>query len=318
MLCCVDESPLPNVDPLSDVFTRLRVHSTLYFRTALRGEWGIEVPRQPNVTRFHIVVDGPCVIATPGASSTRLQRGDLALVPHGARHFLRSRERVRTVALSDVLDASAYDGRTDLTYGRGDGPVTTLVCGHFEIDDEIGHPALRSLPPVVHVSAASGHDFTWLDAATRTIGAETATRPPGWEIVVDRVSEILLVQALRVQLDGDARLGAAAFADPRLARALAAIHADPAHAWDLAALARRAGMSRTAFAVHFRECMGLSPIAYVTRWRLQRARAELVHTDRIVARIAHDFGYASEAAFSRAFQRLYGQPPATYRRTHAT
>ena len=302
------------MDALSDVFRTLSVRSTIYFRTALTAPWGLEVPSRERVARFHVVIDGTCMIEVAGQRPVSLQRGDLALVPHGLGHVLRSDRDAAVVPLDRVLDEAAYDGTDDLRYGGG-GARSTLVCGHFSFDDEIPHPALETLPSMLHVSAAAGHDFTWLDGAARTLGRETAVRPPGWEVVVDRAAEILLVQALRACFaeTGD-RTATAAFLDERLSRALAAIHQRPGHVWSLEELARRAGMSRTAFAVRFRELMGMPPMAYVTRWRLQKARAALLESDDIVARIAERCGYASEAAFSRAFQRLYGHPPASYRR----
>jgi len=304
------------MDVLSDVFRTLRVRSTLYFRTALHAPWGLEVPVEPRVARFHLVIDGACLIDADPGGRVLLQRGDLALVPNGARHALLSDAGATIVPLERALDETAFDGTTDLCYG-GEGPRTTLVCGHFAFADELSHPALATLPPLLHVSAADGHDLRWLDAATRMIGGETADRPPGWEVIVDRVAEIVFVHALRVRLaNGEVPTPIAALADEHIARALSEIHAAPERPWSLEDLARSAGLSRTGFAVRFRELMGLPPMAYLTRWRLQRARRELVESSDPITDVAERACYASEAAFSRAFRRLYGTPPATYRRQH--
>jgi len=301
------------LDPLSDVLSTLEMRGTLYFRTALRAPWGLEVPAQPQVARFHVVVSGEVWLSV-GDRHVRMERGDLALVPHGASHLLRDQPDRPTMPVDEVIDATGFNGSTDLIYG-GDGPSTVLVCGHFLFDDELLHPVLESLPPVVHLRAADGHDYLWLDSATRSLRLETAERPPGWEAVIDHVTAILFIQALRSALtDRDAPRVVAAFADTHLARALGAIHERPAHPWTLQELARVAGMSRTVFAERFRSRMGIAPMAYVTRWRLQRARRDLLRSDDIVAVVAERAGYASEAAFSRAFQRLYKRPPARYRR----
>ena len=301
------------LDPLTDVLATLRMRGTLYFRTDFRAPWGVSVPERRLVARFHLLIRGEAWVEVD-ATRVRMQRGDLVLVPHGAFHTLRDQPDRPYESVDDVLDETAYDGTSDLRYG-GDGESTVLVCGHFGFDDELLHPVLETLPAVVHLRAAEGHDFTWLDGATRAIAVETATRAPGWEAVVDRVSAILFIQALRASLsEPSAAAVVAAFADPQIGRALVAVHEDPAYPWSLQDLARLARMSRTVFADRFRACMGLTPMAYVTRWRLQRARRHLLDSDDIVAAVAERAGYSSEAAFCRAFRRLYGKPPATYRR----
>ncbi len=305
------------MDPLTDILHTLRMKGSLYFRTHLTAPWGIAVPAREGVARFHVVIDGSCLLETDGGHQAELRRGDLALVSRGAAHTLQDDKSTRIVPLADVLDDSAYDGSDDLAYG-GDGAATTLVCGHFAFDDEVTHPVLDDFPPLLHVNAAQGHHFEWLDQATRALGRETARRPPGWEVVVARASEILFVQVLRSQIaSSGTQRAVAAFADEKLSRALQVIHGRPEHPWDLRMLARHAGMSRTAFAVQFRDHLGVTPMAYVTQWRLQKARLALVGSDDNVAAIATRHGYASEAAFSRAFQRQYGKPPARYRREYS-
>lgn len=305
-------------DPLTDVLSTLRMKGTLYFRTDLRGRWGLDVPEHTQAVRFHVVVDGFCYVKVPHTGDTvRMQRGDLVLIPHGARHLLLQSPEAQAVHIQSVLEETAYDGSNDLRYGNGD-EQTILVCGHFAFDDEALHPILHQLPSILPIRAREGHDFVWLDSATRSLGQETSQKTPGWEAVVNRVSEILFIQALRTQFGrSDAPPVVAAFADPRMNNALSAIHEDPSRGWSLEGLARRAGMSRTSFAIKFKELLGIAPMAYVSRWRLQYSRRLLLDTDHIVASIAEDCGYASEASFSRAFQRLYGKPPATYRREAA-
>ena len=304
------------MDPLSDVFRTLRVSSSLYFRTHLTAPWGLEVPARPRVARFHIVIDGRCTLEIEGEQPVELMRGDLAVVPRGATHTLRADDQSPVVPLAQALDEAAYNGRNDLRYG-GNGPATILVCGHFGFDDDVTHPVIDALPAAMAIRGSREHDFLWLDAATRTLGGETGNRPPGWQVVVARISEVLFIQILRSQMANSTDSSAiAAFGDKRLSRALQAIHETPEQSWDLETLAHRAGMSRTAFAVRFREHLGVPPMAYITQWRLQKARLALVESDEIIASVAAQHGYASEAAFSRAFQRLYGKPPATYRRDY--
>lgn len=304
-------------DALTDILTTLRMRGTLYFRTDFRAPWGVEVPANAAVARFHLLLRGEAWIEA-GGENRRMRRGDLALVPHGATHHLRDMADRPTVPLNRVLDSAAYDGTTDLRYG-GDGESAVLVCGHFAFDDELLHPVLEEMPPLIHLTASDGQDFSWLDGATRAVAFETATRPPGWSAVVDRISAIVFIQALRASIQQRGLGGSVfgAFADPHLRRALGAIHADPSAAWTVDTLARRAGMSRTVFAERFRQRIGMAPVAYLTRWRLQRARRVLLDSDDTVALVAAAAGYRSEAAFSRAFSRAYGVPPARYRRARS-
>ncbi len=303
------------MDPLSDVFRTLRVGSTLYFRANLGTPFGLEVGRLERVTRFHVVVSGQCWVRSASGTAYLLEKGDLALVPHGARHTLSSSKELPVTQLEQALQEANYQGEPDLFYG-GPGPGAVLVCGHFQVDDEASHPILEQLPELVHVQACDGFDFSWLDSATRSISHEASARNAGWEVVVDRVSEILLIQVLRAK-GHESSPAISAFTDDQLSQALRAVHADPGRDWSLDSLARTAAMSRTSFSIRFRQLMGMTPMAYVTRWRLQRARGSLLVTKDAVARIAEQSGYHSEAAFSRAFQRLYGLPPAAYRRQRA-
>lgn len=301
------------MDPLSDVFRTLRVGSTLYFRATLGTPFGLEVGQRADVTRFHVVISGSCWATVENNPPVLLERGDLVLVPHGSAHQLKSSPDVQLKALQRALDETRYSGGPEMRYG-GNGPEAVLVCGHFQIDDEASHPILERLPELIHVKASEGFDFAWLDAATRSISHEASAQKAGWEVVVDRVSEILFIQVLRAHRP-DSGSAILAFNDEQLMLALRAIHDAPESDFTLQSLAKAAGMSRTSFAVRFRDLMGLTPMAYVTRWRLQRARASLLLNQRSIAALAEEAGYHSEAAFSRAFQRLYGSPPAAYRRT---
>ncbi len=299
-------------DPLADVLATLRMQGTFYFRTDFRAPWGVMVPALPGTARFHIALAGETWVRV-GDALVNMMPGDLVLVPHGVAHALVDSPAQATIPLDEVLRRHPVSPVAALRFG-GNGAASELVCGHFHFEDELLHPVVESLPKVVHLSRADGHDFLWLDAATRALAIETENRAPGWSAIVDRVAAILFIQALRATAAENVSPVLEAFRDPGLAAALAAIHANPADGWTLEALARKAGMSRTSFTQRFRERLGSTPMAYVTRWRLQRARQLLVDSEQPVAAIAAFAGYGSEAAFSKAFARSYGQPPATYRR----
>ena len=147
---------------------------------------------------------------------------------------------------------------------------------------------------------------------------EARGRQAGASLAANHLAQLMLLQALRQYLasrDVDGVGWFFALADPRLSQALAAMHADPARRWTLQALAQEAGMSRAVFALRFREKVGETPIAYLTRWRMLLAAEQLLQGGRSLADTAASLGYESENAFNTAFKRLMGCSPRRYART---
>lgn len=218
-------------------------------------------------------------------------------------------------ALSEVLDLSGFDGEGPLVYGGG-GDRTHLVCGHFAFSAAVTHPFIDMLPPLLHLKREEGPDYSWVEQMLAFTEHEARTRPRGWQGVVERLSQILFVYVLRAHLEQEgAHVGALqALADPQLAAALECIHAAPATAWTLDTLAQKAGMSRTAFVRRFNATCGIAPMRYLSHWRMARARHLLLQTETSAGEVAALVGYASEAAFNRAFREHFDTPPARFRR----
>jgi AraC family transcriptional activator of mtrCDE len=181
---------------LSDILRVLKLKSSIYFRTRLTAPWGIAVPEQQGVARFHVLLPGRCWIGIPdGGEPQELNSGDLFIVPHGSAHTLRCEKTTPAQSLSDVMEMSEFDGET-LVYG-GSGRETNLVCGHFAFDQDIIHPMLASLPSRVHLRATEKTGFAWLDSALAFILDEASGDQLGAPAVIDRLSEILFIQILR-------------------------------------------------------------------------------------------------------------------------
>ncbi len=212
------------------------------------------------------------------------------------------------------MEASGFDGET-LVYG-GPGRETNLVCGHFEFDRYVIHPLLASLPSRVHMRATEKTGFAWLDGALAFILDEANSDLPGASAVIDRLSEILFIQILRTFVAQEQQHSGclSGLADRHVGAALRLIHRDPAHSWSVEKLADRVGLSRAAFTTKFSGLVDLSPGKYLTRWRMQLARKQLLETSRDIAAIGESVGYQSEAAFHKAFKRHLGQAPAAYRK----
>lgn len=312
------------LDLLSDILTRLSLQGTVYFRTSFTEPWGVKVPAFSNVARFHYVHRGECVARVDGEDGeTRLAQGDLVLVPHGRAHTLTCRHSGADEALplEDLLERTGFKGYGTLVYGGAEPALETqLICGHFAIAPGSRHILLDRLPAQLVIPGYGAEAGGWLEATLRVIGSEAGGARLGGDLIALKMSEAIFAQALRSFIEGakttDQAL--AGFADPQLTRALTAFHRAPADSWTVAGLAREAGMSRTGFAQVFAQKMGVTPMHYVTAWRMQIARDALGRRGLAIAEVAELTGYASESAFSRVFRNEVGVPPAAFRKGAAT
>lgn len=306
------------VDLLSDILTTLKLQGTLYFRTEFTSPWGVQVPAFENVARFHFVHRGRCYAQVDGvAGPVLLQQGDLIIITRGAAHILSDPLNTRVLAVDDVITRSNFAGEGALVYGQTGGDhETRLVCGHFAFDPDASHPLIDALPPFIHLQNDGGLALDWLKNSLAMIAAETGRGQMGGDLVALRLSEIILAQAIRSLINGvtGRNLVLAAFADPNIYRALQALHANPAAEWTVEELSRAAGLSRTIFAARFHDLMGITPLRYLTQWRMQLARRLLTETMAPIVEVAERSGYRSEAAFSRIFRKHFNEPPAGYRR----
>ncbi|MQY43222.1 helix-turn-helix domain-containing protein [Epibacterium sp. SM1969] len=307
------------IDTLSDIFSKLSVQGTLYFRTSFSGQWGVAVPAFENVARFHFAHRGDCVVHLPdNGRAIHLAQGDLMIIPHGARHDLISdrTQMKRALPLDQVLQDSGYKDEGLLLYGSDQGDrETQLICGHFSFAANTRHLLFDQLPDHIHIPNYGEAAGRWMEASLRMMGEEAGKSRFGGDLIALRLSEVILVQALRsfIEEHGQDHVGLAGFADPKLARALAAFHRQPANDWTVEGLAREAGLSRTGFAVQFAEKMGIPPMQYLTSWRMQIACIWLVRHRASISEVAARTGYSSESAFSRVFKKEMGQSPAAYR-----
>ena len=181
------------------------------------------------------------------------------------------------------------------------------------------HPLVDSLPPLIHLPARAGNGFGWVPPLLEAAEREARLDQPAGQAVARRLAEILFIQLLRSvsSQPGPASGLLGLIDDPQLGRALRSMHADPAGSWSLDALASEAGVSRSVFADRFRERIGMTPMRYLTEWRMQRARELLANPSLSVSDVGRRVGYASESAFNRAFRDAIGEPPGRHRRSLA-
>jgi len=253
------------------------------------------------------------------ADPIHLESGDLILIPHGAEHVLADTPDTPCRTVDEVVKAAGFTGQGVLVFGGEDGGgPTRLVCGHFAFDEGLYHPLLAQLPPALVVRWDENVRDSPLEDAFRFIAREVQEARPGHEAVVQRLSEVLFVQAVRFWADhAQVDEGVlAALSDPRLGGALSAMHEAPDKRWTLETLSRKAAMGRSAFAERFREVVGETPLQYLTQWRMQKAKRLLADSPLTLERVAGRVGYESSAAFSRVFKQVTGSSPGAYRKGH--
>lgn len=308
------------LDLLSDILTNLSVRGTLYFRTSFTKPWGVAVPAYENVARFHFAHRGSCLVSVDGvAEPVSLAQGDLIIIPHGSSHelFCGHRPDRKILPLDTVLERSGYAGSGVLVYG-GDEPQseTQLICGHFSFEKRARHVLMDRLPPFIHLKNYGETAGKWMEATLRVIGDEAGGQRMGGDLIALKMSEAILAQAIRSFLESNQApdCGLGAFSDRNLHRALEAFHKVPNKTWTVETLAQAGGMSRTSFAVLFQKKMAMTPMQYVTSWRMEVAKKSLANPANTLTIAAESAGYASESAFSRVFKKETGKTPAGYRK----
>jgi AraC-like DNA-binding protein len=301
------------MDLLSAVLRELRLASAAYFVLELDAPWRVRF--DGGLRGVHVVDAGRCVLGVDGADPRTLAAGDLVLLPRADSHELWSEDGARSRPLSSfALAERAVDRRVTVP---GPGVRTRLLCGAFALDDD--HPAVRGFPRSIVVPGDGAAAPPWVHGLSAALAHEVGDGGPGSEVVMARLSDALVTRALRHHLETSADPGwLAGLRDPGVAAALAAVHAEPAAAWDLAALAAVAGLSRSAFAARFSEVVGQTPMRYVFEYRMRcAARLLTAGGGATVASVASAVGYGSEPAFAAAFVRYAGRPPGAYRRSAA-
>jgi AraC-like DNA-binding protein len=309
-------SQIPAVsDPLGEALYFLRMSGVFYCRCEFTAPWGLELPEFRDTLMFHVIMSGRCWLEVEGEEDRLLQPGDLALVPHGEGHRMTSEPGVPAVPLFDLPRVIETD-RYEVIRQGGSGAPATIICGAVSFDHPAARNLLLALPKVITVDAAQSPQLDWIQSTLRLMAVEAREQRPGGEALITRLADILVIQAIRSWLDqvpGTRTGWLNALRDQQIGRAIALIHCEPAREWTVAGLAHEVAMSRSAFAARFTELAGETPMHYVTRWRMQVAMSALKDGGLTVGEMAHQLGYQSEAAFSRAFKRFTGMSPGTAR-----
>lgn len=315
------------MDALSETLRVVRLIGAIFIRARFTAPWCYQSPRadsiahilEPGAERiviFHLITEGECFVEREGAPPLRLAAGDVVLFPQGDAHRMAS-EPGLAPAQGSRLDHVLARRPREVAFGGG-GTMTRLVCGYMACDTRLARMLFAGLPPVVRVNVRGSNAGTWLEASVRYALAEARSPRPGGSGVLAKLAEVLFIEVLRLYMNEQSpgRTGwLAGVGDRVVGAALTALHKRPAHAWTLEELAREAGTSRSVLAERFQALVGTSAMQYLTQWRMMLAANLLCHTNAPLARIAEDVGYQTDTAFSRAFRREFGAPPAAWRRS---
>jgi AraC-like DNA-binding protein len=262
--------------------------------------------------KCYALVSGQCWLAVDGVSeAVHLKAGDCFLLPRGRPFRLASDLTLKPVDALSIF-AAARNGGLVSQNGGGD---CFMVGGHFALSGNHAGILLGVLPPIVHIRKES--DKAAMRWSLERMMQELREPQPGGFLVAQHLAHMMLVQALRLHLAEGLRGGVGwlfALADKQMSAAINSMHDDPAHAWTIQKLAERAGMSRSTFALKFKETVGTSPMEYLTRWRMLLAGDKLANSSDPISVIALSLGYESESAFSTAFKRVMGCSPRQYSR----
>lgn len=293
-------------DPLAEVIALMRPRAVFSKVISGAGAWAVRYSAfgQPS---FCTMLEGECVLAVDQQEPVQLAAGDFVLMPATPGFTLSGLEPVVPV----FLDPHAAQGAGELRHGRPSGPPEVrMLGGYFEFDSPDAALLVSLLPVLLHVRGVER-----LSVLVQLVRDESLDTRPGRELVLSRLVELLLIEALRSSTGDGAPPGLLrGLADARVAVGLRLMHEAPARTWTVDALAREAALSRSTFFERFSRAVGLPPMEYLLAWRMALAKDLLGRSGVAIAEVAERVGYSSASTFSTAFSRHVGQPPGRYAR----
>lgn len=318
------------MDPLTDLFNTMHVASVVQARLEATAPWGLmreaddaKEAMPPSsalknspilLAHFGMVSRGNCWLSVKGMPDPiPLTGGDCFLLAPASTYALRDNPRTRARSFCEV----APKNRSNVIHYGGGGVPTTVISGWFSFGQMSVEPLKHLLPELILVKADQAQSLA-LHATLQLLASEMAQPAPGSEVMVNRLADILFIQCVRAHIASSSETCKSgwlrAIFDPRIGVVLKAMHERIENLWTVEALAATAGMSRSAFALRFKELLGETPLEYLTNWRMYKATGLLQEDHGKLFEVANSVGYDSDAAFSKAFKRVLGVAPKQYRR----
>jgi len=314
------------LDPITDIFRTMHVTAFGLHRLEATAPWGVKQENQTeekvtpsqkmsptDLAHFAMLSRGNCWLSVERIPEPiPLTGGDCFLLAPGTSIVLRDSPRTRPRSTFREIGAQA---NSNVAHYGGGGAPTTIVCGSLSFDRARLKPITQLLPRFILIKADHVHTLA-LHNTMQALASEMAEQAPGSEVVANRLGEVLFIQALRAHIASEVEWRnkgwLRAIFDPQVGAALSAVHDSVNTPWTVESLAAAATMSRSAFAVRFKELLGQTPLEYVTEWRMQKAMQLLQQRDKKLIDVARLVGYDSDAAFSKAFKRVVGANPSEY------
>ncbi|HYS12498.1 MAG TPA: AraC family transcriptional regulator [Burkholderiaceae bacterium] len=318
------------MDALSGVLRSVRLEGAIYLNAeftapwCIRGRYGLariraRLPAAEHVVFFHCLSEGSCKVRlADGGEVLDVAAGDVVLFPWDDRHLMGSDLQLTPMDTDTPLaDEPAGDPEFIQMRHGGGGAATRFVCGYLGCSRGVVRPLLEALPRLLRIPIGEGQARALLHDLLQVGVRESVAARPGGDSMLAKLAELMFVEALRRYVESlppEGKGWLAGLRDAHIGRALALLHEDPSKTWTVDELAREVALSRSALAERFATLVGEPPMQYLMRWRLALAARTLRSGPEAIVRVAERAGYESEAAFSRAFKREFGMPPAAWRR----
>jgi AraC-like DNA-binding protein len=306
------------IDLLSQMLELVRLQGEMVFSADLNHPWSLSF--EAGAAYFFVVLEGTLTVDVAEGPSIEAVAGDLVMMPRGVGFVLDDGSGATAANATELMEAQFTAERLALRHG-GNGAQTRLIAGSFHFESSAVPWVVSALPAVIHVAKSGGQTSGWLEGLAHFMMMEAQAVHPGSSVMISRLIDVLIIRVIRTwaqtrNVNDSGWLGA--LADPRISRALKAIHDEPFRRWRVEELAGEVGMSRSSFAERFSSLVKEGPLAYHNRWRLTLAHGLLRQANARVGDVARRVGYNSEAAFSRAFKAQFGIPPVDIRFTIPT
>lgn len=287
-----------------------------FYFSQLGSPWSIRAPQGAH-SSFHVLLGSSGVARLENSGKEYpLDCGGLILLPWGDEHVIHNSSAVAPEPLDRFLERTAPTDGSLIQKHRGAPPDSLLICGVFDLEGLASHPVYRHLPELLSVPPVAGAPAPWLGMLLEQIEREFRQQRSGMHSILSKLFDLVFYEILRFWMTNFASQAGwmRALRDPHLGKVLEAVHQAPERDWTVANLGSLAGMSRSSFAIRFQEQVGISPMAYVTEWKLWKAHQLLKNSTSSVAQIAERVGFSCENALARAFRRQYHCAPSELRK----
>lgn len=301
------------MDSLSLILDDMHFDGVVFTHAEMSAPWSWQLAT-PGLASFHIVTAGQAWLMREHEPPILIEAGDLAVLPAGTAHTIQDKpqSQAKPIDLLPFMDQSDWSA----VHHNGGGATAKLISGHARFDIDMAAPLIAALPPIMLVQSGGNMPPLWLALGIQFLEQEIAAVRPAQQAILNRVGDILLMECMRDYVESVPEGSGnwlAALKDKALSISLAKMHQQPDRNWTVPELAQHACLSRSAFADRFGQALGEPPLTYLTRHRMRLAARQLRSSALTVSKIAQQVGYASEAAFSQAFKREYGEAPSIWR-----